>query len=402
MLTTPPPTRLEGNDGSVTNVPSRQSTSPDSAGPAGGRIWIAIAFAWLVFLAIPGSDVLATGSAVERAGATMGVVGFLVVYGWFWLRVRRRRDSPGAQVAVIALASIATSLVLSAPGRWWSLFIYVVVVAGAGSPPRRAAAAVGGVALLVAAVSWLEQQDGTFIALAALWAGLIGAGCLAITQLITTNVELRLARREITRLAVSDERLRFARDLHDVLGHSLSLIVIKAGLAVRMAGVGDTRAPGEMADVEQVALRALQQVREAVTAYRRPTLREELPECEHLLGVAGIRLVVMGTVDGLPDHVDAVLAWAVREGVTNVVRHARASRCSIDVRREREAVRLEVADDGRGACRVHGTSGVVEGNGLRGLRERLTALSGELEARALPDGFVLTVSIPAGGPGPAS
>jgi two-component system sensor histidine kinase DesK len=355
-----------------------------------------------VFLAIPGSDLLATGSAAERAGATIGVVGFLVVYCWFWLRVRRRGDSPGAQVAVIALASISTALVLSDPGRWWSLFIYVVVVAGAGSPMRRAAVAVGGVALLVAAVSWVERQDGTFIALAAVWAGLIGAGCLAITQLITTNRELRLARLEIARLAVSDERLRFARDLHDVLGHSLSLIVIKAGLAVRMAGVGDTRAPGEMADVEQVALRALQQVREAVTAYRRPSLREELPECELLLGVAGIRFVVMGTVDGLPDPVDAALAWAVREGVTNVVRHAHASRCSIDVRREPEAVRLEVADDGRGTSRGPEGSRVVEGNGLRGLRERLTALSGKLETRALPDGFVLTVSIPAGDPGLAS
>jgi len=125
-----------------------------------------------------------------------------------------------------------------------------------------------------------------------------------------------------------------------------------------------------------------------VTAYRRPTLQEELREGGRLLEAAGIRGLVDCTLESPPAEVEAALAWAVREAVTNVVRHSRASRCCIDARRVPGAARVEVTDNGRGA------SEASEGNGLSGLRERLANLGGELRVRSGSEGTVLTVSVP--------
>ncbi|HYW25691.1 MAG TPA: sensor histidine kinase [Terriglobales bacterium] len=362
-----------------------------AARPALGRYaWATMGFAWLILLAIPAGSLASGGSPRVIAGEALGLVGFMVVYGWFWLRVRPWAAARGGELALIALTTFATLLVLADPGRWWPLPAYLAAVAGALSPPRRAAIGVAGVALIVVALGWINGQDALSVAESAVGLAVLGVVVLATTELISTNVQLRAARAEIGRLAVSDERLRFARDLHDVLGQSLSLIVLKAGLSVRLAEAGDERAHAEMADVEQVALDALQQVRDVVVAYRQPSLDDELRASSRLLEAAGIRCVLHGTVEAAPPAVDTALGWAVREGVTNVVRHSGARCCTIAVQRQPDAVRLEIADDGRSAAAAIG----AEGNGLRGLRERLVALSGELTARSSPAGFVLTVTIP--------
>jgi two-component system sensor histidine kinase DesK len=203
--------------------------------------------------------------------------------------------------------------------------------------------------------------------------------------------ELRETRAELARVAVAEERIRIARDLHDLLGHSLSMITLKSELAGRMVDADPARARTEMAEVEAVARRSLSEVREAVTAYRRPTLKAELAAARAALGSAGVGVRIDPWPGGeLPDQVDALFAWAVREGTTNVIRHSAARSCAIRVT-EGAGATLDVTDDG-------GRTGAAQdgaGSGLTGLAERAGQLGGELAAGPLPDGgFRLRVSVP--------
>jgi two-component system, NarL family, sensor histidine kinase DesK len=216
---------------------------------------------------------------------------------------------------------------------------------------------------------------------------------------ITTNWQLRIAREEITRLAVTTERLRIARDLHDLLGHNLSLIALialKSELARRLVSVAPERAIVEISDVENVARTTLQEVREAVSAYRQPTLKSELQAAQEILAAAGIAYRYDGDesmIDSLPTTIEAVLSWTVREGVTNVIRHSRAHQCTIRVTRDAQEIGIEVIDDGAGVSSINSSD--IEGNGLRGLAERVEKLGGRCEASPrVGGGFLLAVSVP--------
>jgi two-component system sensor histidine kinase DesK len=220
---------------------------------------------------------------------------------------------------------------------------------------------------------------------------------------ITTSWELTAARKEIARLAVTTERLRIARDLHDLLGHNLSLIALKSELARRLVGVSPERAVIEIGDVEQVARTTLQEVREAVANYRQPTLLNELQGAQEILTAAGITYSyedAKNNGDTLPTSVEAVLAWTVREGVTNVIKHSRAHSCTIRMAHTKQLASVEVIDDGiaipqpqdKGATNVNNNGG---GNGLKGLAERVATLGGQFDAKSRIDGgFRLAVSVP--------
>ena len=209
----------------------------------------------------------------------------------------------------------------------------------------------------------------------------------------------------LARLAASEERLRIARDLHDLLGHSLSLIVLKSELAGRLAENGSERAVAEIRDIESVARQALVEVRDAVTGYRQRGLSGELDGARAALEAAGTRVTIRLAGTPLPGPLDELLGWAVREGVTNVVRHARATRCEIAVTADGEAAALDIVDDGCGAVRYE------PGSGLTGLTERVRAAGGRSppgRARpASPSGSrsrsrgVATVPAASRGPGPA-
>jgi two-component system sensor histidine kinase DesK len=218
-----------------------------------------------------------------------------------------------------------------------------------------------------------------------------GAGAVAIRQLTIAIAQLQAARGELARLAVAEERLRFGRDLHDLLGHSLSVIVLKSELAGRLLSVEPAKAAAEIADVERSARQALREVRGAVAGYRQLTLQAELAAARELLAAAGIMALIVDDVGSLPAPLDSLLAWAVREGITNVIRHSRAGRCEISLRRALDWVRLEVRDDGRGAP----TQASSRGSGLAGLAERVAAVGGGLAAAANPDGgFLLALQAP--------
>jgi two-component system sensor histidine kinase DesK len=225
----------------------------------------------------------------------------------------------------------------------------------------------------------------------------LGLWATAFVSQVSAVAELRAAREELARRAVAEERLRFARDLHDLLGHSLSLITLKSELAGRLLPAAPERAAKEIGEAEEVARRALREVREAVAGYRQPTLVEELHGAEEMLKVAGIACRIENRAGLLPKSVEALLAWTVREGTTNVIRHSRARHCSIRLVREDGAIRAEVSDDGRGrfATREKNESS-SGGSGLAGLAERVADFAGaEFAADLLPEGgFRLRVSLP--------
>ena len=191
-------------------------------------------------------------------------------------------------------------------------------------------------------------------------------------------------REENARLALEDERNRFARDLHDILGHSLTVITVKAELANRLIDVDPERARTELDDLERLSRDALTDVRRAVEGYRELTLPGELARARTALSAAEIDADLPNSTDGVPSDRRELFAWTVREGITNVIRHSGARRCSV-VLHEHE---IEVRDDGRGA-ELEAT-----GNGLTGLRERAAALGGSVVTEALEPGFCLKVVVP--------
>ncbi len=221
---------------------------------------------------------------------------------------------------------------------------------------------------------------------------LAGLANAAVLRLIMTIEELRRTRQELARRAVADERERFSRDLHDLLGHTLSVMVVKAEAVRRLVDRDPGAAATHAADIERVGREALVQVREAVDATRALSLVDELDGARMALDAAGIRTEV-STYDGpLPAQAEDAFAWVVREAATNVLRHSAAGRCRFELRGTDDQLVLTVADDGVGGPAV----GVGREGGLDGLSRRLVAAGGRLDVDPTPDGFRLTARIPQG------
>lgn len=261
-----------------------------------------------------------------------------------------------------------------------------------------------GITAVTLPVRWAVLVDGTV--LAALFGWLLATGTLPahgadlltllsvsvallfMGELVRTVTQLRQARDEVARLAVAEERVRFARDLHDVLGHSLTTITVKAGLARRVleSGADRDRAVVEVHEVEQLARQALTEVRATVSGYREASLVAELAGAGVALRAAEVEPVLPHAVDDVPAPLQPVFAYVLREGVTNVLRHSGATRCEVRLGR----TWLEVRDNGTSA-----PSTVDGGHGLNGLRERLAAVGGTVEAgRLRSGGFRLRASVP--------
>jgi two-component system sensor histidine kinase DesK len=264
------------------------------------------------------------------------------------------------------------------------VFIAVLVVGGLR---RFAVAAVAALALVVlflppAIPSWHAGVD-TDAGFSVLMVSLAMFGFFSIVR---ANRALSEARAEIARLAAENERSRIARDLHDLLGHSLTSITLKAGLAHRLAARDPIRAAEEIADVEELARTSLADVRAAVGGYREVTLAGELATGRQVLRAAGIAADLPPATDVVRPSHHELFGWVVREGLTNTVRHARATRCTVSLGSDW----VEIVDDGRGAGAGAG------GNGLSGLRERVHAAGGTVQAgAAAPGGWRLRVDVPA-------
>jgi two-component system sensor histidine kinase DesK len=224
---------------------------------------------------------------------------------------------------------------------------------------------------------------------------LVGVVQAAFYQQIRAKVELTRARTDLARLAVSEERLRIARDLHDILGQRLSAVSLKAELAARLVERDPTRAATEMGEVAAVARGALSDVRDTVSGYRALTLATEIETARALLIAAGVSVDVACGGDPLPGPLDECAGALVREAVTNVIRHAGAGRCAIRIRRESGAVVVEVRDTGTGTAGPI-TAGLTYGNGLTGLVERVERVGGVLWIGRERDQFVVRATMPSG------
>jgi two-component system, NarL family, sensor histidine kinase DesK len=357
-------------------------------------VWVV----WLPALAQPLAAFFTSRPSPVRATLTLlGAAAFVALYLWAaWhnrltleVRLMGRRIRPWYPIPFLAALSILLSL--GNGGNWLGLFIYTSAITGGclAAPYALAVVAVlAPVTLLTSLASHTNAADtGNAVGLVVA----VGLTTLLVMRGEVLNRQLKAAREEIVRLAVNEERLRFARDLHDLLGHSLSLIALKSELAGKLAEHSPERAAAEIRDVEAAARSALQDVRAAVAGYRQPALATELEGVKAILTAAGIDYLCTGALPDVRAPVEAALAWAVREGVTNVIRHSRATCCTVTLGERDGCAILSVEDDGQGTLDIPASTG----SGLPGLAERLATVGGTLNSTRLPGGgFRLTVAVP--------
>jgi two-component system sensor histidine kinase DesK len=351
------------------------------------RWWhIGWAAPWLLFLTFPLVDLVRSPRPVAVvAVAAAGLAVFTVAYLRIFVRMFGGCGSTRLEMVVVAVLGVALAIWLGP--AWSGLLIYVSAAAAGSLPERWVWPVVLGATAICAAVVAAHGLLGDMFILPVIC--LLTAFALRGTRyLVSVNAELTEAREELARRAVAEERMRFARDLHDLLGHSLSLIALKSELAGRLVDRDPVRARQELADVEAAARRALAEVRDAVSGYRQVSLDQALVEARSALSAAGITLRARPPAEPLPPTVDAVLGWVVREAATNALRHSGAGVVVVDVAVAGDAVVLTVTDDGRG-------SSAPRGAGLTGLEERVAGVGGRLQAGpSAARGFRLAVTVP--------
>jgi two-component system, NarL family, sensor histidine kinase DesK len=308
---------------------------------------------------------------------------------------------------VVLCLQVTVFSLLDGPAWLW-LFIGVSALAGVLLPMRTAGVVVVLFTVLPLAMTVVTHRGVAgidwwwLIALMLLVRGL-GLDMIGVVRLGSAIRELHAARRELARLAVIEERERLSRDLHDLLGQTLSMIALKSELARQLVTEEPGRCARELSEIEAAARQTLREVREAVADYRQPDLRSELEEARQLLSAAGIEGEIDSIQQVLPPAVDAALAWMVREGATNVIRHSRARCCRIHLTHKHGMIGAEVLSDG--GRREHVESAARPGLGLAGLRERVSALGGRMAAGALTrsgkEHFRLCVELPLSADGEA-
>ncbi len=319
------------------------------------RSWIALAIAFSIFLGLYIGLVFSTSRRTQ-----LGLLGAMAALGMVYYPFNA--GACGMFIYVAAFVPFVTESIAFSVGTF--VFVSLSMV-------------VEGWWLHLSPWSWLFC---VFIAIA------VGSGNLVAAQRMRSNKRLDLAHEQIAHLAKLAERERIARDLHDVLGHTLSLVVLKSELAGKVIERDPDRARTEISEVEQIARKALGEVREAIRGYRSEGLAAEIDRARTILDAAGIALECRAKPPLFPPAEETVLSLIVREAVTNIVRHAQASHCRLDFQSNGHGTALVVEDDGRGGIRA-------EGNGLRGMRERVESIGGRLRIDS-EQGTRLLIEIP--------
>ncbi len=409
-----------GPDGLPTPESGGQPVPAELVAPRGrwSRVGWLFAAIWLVYLAQPIGKLWSDPNLARRYLGLADLIAFAALFvvtfaaARFLRASRNWRISRRISVAVLAAESVLVGLAYVALGpSAGGLLIYVSVMAVFLLPTRPGWAAVGVFVAVSLIVPWAHgwTVDGTmafqiFVSALAAW---------GVSHVIQRNAQLVEARNEITRLALAEQRHQFARDLHDILGHSLTVVAVKAELA-GLTSLDPQRAETEIADVERIARQALADVRAAAAGYREVTLAGELASARTALAAAGIEADLPDQgISSIPQPRQELFGWAVREGVTNVVRHSGASRCRVRV----TASQIEIGDDGcgppapadgtvnrAGACdgwpadhleALAGGRGPASGHGLTGLRERAASAGATVSVgRSAAGGFALRVHVP--------
>jgi two-component system sensor histidine kinase DesK len=334
--------------------------------PESNQGWTA--YVWLVYLSFFFVEwYFRPVGPVEMTLGLATVAVFLVLY-FSAFRSRTRRS---------ALAHIVAITALAAAWSWANagasvLFIYAAAFAHLVGPPRRSAWVVLGVAALAGVIAPLAQPlpfywlPGVFISI------IIGLTNIFFAEQGRRNAELKLSQAEIKRLARVAERERIARDLHDVLGHTLSMIAVKSELAERLVDQDPETARTEVRSMGQTAREALADVRQAISGYQQQSLDESIEHVRLSLAAADIDAAIEVEAVDLPPRTQAMLALVLREAATNIIRHSGARSCRIALTSEPKSVSLSIRDDGGGRIRM-------DGNGVQGMRARIESLGGRLD-----------------------
>jgi two-component system, NarL family, sensor histidine kinase DesK len=348
--------------------------------------------AWALFGLPTVVAVIAAGFKPEYVAVTFGFVLWGAVWIWLWMRAIGRNHTAEV-VGLVAITAILTTFSLVEPSPVGALLVFSFIVAGCIFPLRRALWVLAGLTLLQIALEVIRLADLPTALNAVINSVLVGGVGIGARLLWQAYRELLAAREEIARLAVSEERLRFSRDLHDLLGQSLAVLVLKSELVTKqLPSDTDEATQQELRDIARVARKSLNDVRDAAAGYRRPSLSMEVANARSALRAAGIGLLVEDTLGRVAAEQDSVLAWCLREGVTNVLKHSGAKRCVLRLTREDVNAALELADDGRGSANLDGG-----GVGLIGLRERVELAGGKFEVISEPEaGVRIRVILPAG------
>jgi len=320
-----------------------------------------------------------------------GIAALTAVAYMMATRNRRYRLPVAAFLMVLALAG--TILPTSAMGV---LPIFAAALVATVGTRRQLIGRLAGITIVTLASMPLAQIPMPYLLLvyapALLMIWLVG---LSVFDDVNRNVETERLRAENARieyLATVTERERIARDLHDLAGQALTAVTLRSELVQRLADKDPERVRSEAAAIEQTARETLAALRETVAGWRQIELADELVKGEDALRAAGVAVVVSGDwKQDLAPSVETVVALALREGITNVVRHARASRCEIELESLDGQLTLTMSDDGIGIARP-------EGSGLRGMRERVGAAGGKVQIEKHDPGTMLRVTMPVATP----
>src|SRR5277367_3490411 len=339
-------------------------------------------FIWLAYLSIfyiqPVLD--HSGLKIWLLTIVATIIFLFLYFGLFWLERPR---------ALWLIAGMVILGLVCAPynGGASTFFVFACAfVPFCVQTERKAIALMAGIVVLAAIETQVFHLSGWFLFYAGGLSVMVGGSNIYFAQRNRSLAKLRMAHDEIEHLAKLAERERIARDLHDVLGHTLSVIILKSELAGKLMDRDPQRAGNEIREVEQISRQALSEVRDAIRGYRTRSLDAELAQARSTLETAGVKAECQAAKITLSALHESVLTLAVREAVTNVVRHARANTCTLRLEQQNGSCRLEIKDDGRGSLQN-------EGNGLRGMRERVEMLGGTLQ-RNSRSGTTLTITLP--------
>lgn len=359
-----------------------RSRTAGFASPTDMRFYAWLNLVWAVF--VPITPLFAEGAFPNWFWPTwISLAVFLVLY----FRTFHRRVHESALWYALAIAVLG--FVVTPYNSGAQTYIVYAVAFFAFVPNLRLAVRLMAATVIAFALEWWLLGFPWLYSTTALVVGpVIGGMNLVYRRNQQRNAELKLSHDEVRRLAALAERERIGRDLHDLLGHTLSLITLKSELANRLFERDPASARREIGEVERVARDALAQVRRAVTGIRAAGLAAEMASAKLLLESNGVRLSYDFADVPLPVEVETVLAMTVREAATNIQRHAQANTARVTLMAEGAALVLRVEDDGRGGA-------IVPGNGLTGMRERLSGIGAELRIDSVRGkGTVLTVSLP--------
>ena len=362
---------------------ARERTLAAMSGGMKRRHWMDGPWVWLAYLpfyAIPWLWHSPTGA--ELLAAAIGIAVFLPAY-----LVGHRQH--GARLIAAALLILLVGILLAQWGGSWTVFaIYAGALAGTLRPPRHAGLLVGAIVAATTLTGVVSAQPLLWWLPGAMLVAMTGIGTISREAVLERNDLLEAAQDEVRGLAATAERERIARDLHDVVGRSLTLIALKADLAARLLPSDGAAANDEVRAVAALAREGLADVRAALAGLSGGSLARETAAAEDALRTAGLHVEMRGDAAGLPPGAGSVLAMALREAVTNVIRHADARQCRVTVESDHDRLRLMIEDDGRGGR-------FREGAGLTGMRQRLVAAGGTLAIEPQAPGTRLVATVPA-------